>query len=227
MFNKCLILLFVLFGALQASAQDYEEIFRTEQAKSISIEPQCRFSSLSEAEEYNRTLPDPDLLRKEGLDPDDFTYGDLGIKSCFMNLSEYAALANYVATGYQIMNRVLRNRDARGIEQQKYRIEFMKSALSKVLPYQGWIKRGADIPVRALDDHQVGGIVKYEAFTSTSTGTAFIGNIQYLIYSKSCRPVPHAINYENEVICLPGTKFRVLYRNEWNGNLDLVMEEVF
>ncbi len=223
---RTFLLTFALLGALEAYAQDYQTLFRDEQAKSVSIEPKCRFNSSEEAEVYNQSLPDSELLKKEGLDPEDFTYGDLGIKSCYMNLSEYAALANYVATGYQIMNRVLRNRDARGIEAQKYRIEFMKSAMRKMLPYQGWVKRGADIPLSALTDHQPGNIVTYEAFTSTSTGKGFMGNIQYLIFSHSCLPVPHSINYENEVICLPGTKFRVLYRQATNENLDLVMEEV-
>ncbi len=228
-----LLLPVYLFDSCPAFAQSpsYEVIFKEERAKSLPFEPKCRFHSAGEALAYEKTLSDPDLLVSPekllvgGLDLSLFEDYERGSKICYMSLPEYAAITDYIAIGYQLMNRALRNRDTQSLEQQKYKIKLLISALDKVLPFEGWVKRGAEIHPSLLNDHQVGNVVTYPAFTSTSTGAGFSGSVRYLIKSHSCRPVPEYINYENEVICLPGTKFKILYRNDVDGKIDLMMEE--
>ena len=96
-------------------------------------------------------------------------------------------------------------------------IEVLNEALAKLPKYEGFVMRGTNLPVSIRNQHQQGATVVYDAFTSTSTSHGFSGQDQFLIYSKTGRPVMSisSISGEEEVLFQSGTRFRIIsVRNE-------------
>ncbi len=150
-----------------------------------------------------------------------------GYNSCGMSIIEAAALLNYTNIGYQLLNLALR----KGGEEAKAAqpvVEVLNSALKKLRRYQGVVKRGTSVPNEQLAVFEVGKMISFPAYTSTSLTSGFSGNLKFVIHSKTGRfiGVHSGIQSENEVLIPPGAKFKVLDRKEGYDNVELVLEEV-
>ncbi len=199
---------------------------------------QCKFDSAAEYEAYKKTVSDPDLLMSDeafkaniqqvGLssgDPSALAYETKDL--CFMNFKEYTALRLYTGSLYMMLNNALRNHNKAQVQQYRIVTKFLMSALNKLKNFVGYVKRGSTLPADQLAQHQVGTQIVYTGFTSTSVASGFGGNVRYVIYSRSCKYIaPFSyFQQEEEVLCLPGIRFQIRYRNLQNGVTELLMEE--
>ncbi|WP_157103830.1 ADP-ribosyltransferase [Nocardia harenae] len=129
------------------------------------------------------------------------------------------ALRDYTGAGYQDLNRGLREGTVDAAQQA--RIDATNEALSKLPDHSGVVYRGTTLPQDVIDNYKEGTIVTEKAFTSTSSSasTAFPGNVEYTIVSKTGKDVKpfsavETPGYtENEVLFRSGTNFEVL-KNE-------------
>jgi hypothetical protein len=103
---------------------------------------------------------------------------------------------------------------------QLARIEALNRALEKLPPHSGPVFRSTDLPPEALAQYQPGAIVSESAFLSTSMdlgvaqSTAFAGNVEFRILSKSGRDISSVSTFptEREVLFKTGVPFYVLDR---------------
>lgn len=169
---------------------------------------------LGESSENYTPLYDTSLIEKSEL--------------CFMTQNEITALMMYSMSAYRKLNVALRDQDTVMLEQFRIYIKTLNSALDKIKNYEGFVKRGAGTNRDRFDDHQVGAIVTYPSYTSTSIGNGFGGVARYVIYSKTCKYIaPFSVaSAEEEVLCKPGTQFKVVYREDKKTLIHLMMEEV-
>ncbi len=142
--------------------------------------------------------------------------------------AEIAMLGTYTGHGHKVLNAALREK---GINLKEVRpfIETLNSALQKLPNYAGLVTRSSTwMPPSELAEHQVGNIVTYPAYTSASArGGA--GRLLFKIRSKSGKQLfKLSMNpVEDEVLFLPGTRFKVLKRTdfEW-GWTEFELEEI-
>ncbi len=147
---------------------------------------------------------------------------------CGMSVAENQAIRRYTGSGYGELNRALRQNKELDKDTTAF-VEIMNSGLKKLRPYEGIVRRGVDLPPEVLEQHKVGEIITYAAFTSTSIGSGFGNSHKFIIQSKTGRYVDpiSATQGENEVIFLPNTKFRILSKKVVNSyGAVFVMEEV-
>jgi hypothetical protein len=147
---------------------------------------------------------------------------------CFMTQNEITALMMYSMSAYRKLNVALRDQDTVMLEQFRIYIKTLNSALDKIKNFEGFVKRGAGTNRERFDDHQVGAVITYPSYTSTSIGNGFGGVARYVIYSKTCKYIaPFSVaTAEEEVLCKPGTRFKVVYREDKKTIIHLMMEEV-
>ncbi len=147
---------------------------------------------------------------------------------CFMTQNEITALMMYSMSAYRKLNVALRDQDPVLLSQFRIYIKTLNSALDKIKNYEGFVKRGAGTNRARFDDHQVGAVVTYPSYTSTSIGNGFGGVARYVIYSKTCKYIaPFSVaSSEEEVLCKPGTQFKVVYREDKKTIIHLMMEEI-
>lgn len=131
---------------------------------------------------------------------------------CGMSPAEIYALYDYTYVGFRNLNAFLRETSKPGETTIRQR-DIVNSALSKLKKYDGETMRGAnEMPTEVLDEHKVGAIVKYPAFTSTSV-TGVVGGMQsFVIKSKNGRYIAplSASRDEEEVLFQAGAKFKIL-----------------
>ncbi len=170
---------------------------------------------------------------------------------CFMNKKEIFALLYYTGDGYRALNRAIRNNDdillvnpaaarTRSAELEKFAIlgKHLNRALEKIKNYQGFVKRGMALnkdpekAARLLANYEKGNIVTLAAYTSTTIATPFPGELQFLLkVSKNCYYVADYSMYESslseeEVLCKPYTKFKVINHVIVNKTHQIYLEEI-
>lgn len=145
--------------------------------------------------------------------------------TCGLEAREVSAIQFYTSSGYGCFNQFIWGKKE---GPQQGGIDTLNEALRKLPKHEGFVVRGTRLPASVRDQHQAGATVVYDAFTSTSTGGAFSGNDQFLIYSKTGRPVMSisSISGEDEVLFPSGTRFRVVSIQEKNGSRYYLMREV-
>lgn len=142
----------------------------------------------------------------------DIFTGSLKLGNCNMDLQERKVLTDYMGNLYGCMNSALYSN--KGISYPNLNSS-LNSALKRFPAYEGFVFRGSTFPSAVLARHQVGTTITYPAYTSSSTNPSTAKNFgphQFLIYSKSGRPVMGRSGggSEREVLFTAGTKFRVL-----------------
>ncbi len=167
-------------------------------------------------------------------------------KRCFLNKKEFFALFYYTGEGYRMLNQALRTNDIKKLEALRVIGKHIYTALDKITPYKGYVKRGQNMFKDAADikkfetEYKVGAMVTMPAYTSTSVGKQFDGDIQYVIkVKKNCTYIADfslvetkdlggwSQMEEEEVLCQNNTKFKVLYHGKDAQNKHkLVLEEV-
>lgn len=170
---------------------------------------------------------------------------------CFMNKKEIFALMYYTGDGYRALNRAIRTNDdalimnptvprTRSAELEKFAIlgKHLNRALEKMKNYQGFVKRGMALskdPQKAaqlLANYEKGKIVTLAGYTSTTIAKPFPGELQFLLkVSKNCYYVADYSMYESslseeEVLCKPYTKFKVINHAIVNQTHQIYLEEI-
>jgi len=107
-------------------------------------------------------------------------------------------------------------------------VRTLNSALSKFPNYQGFVKRGTELPADVLGQHTKGAVVTYDSFTSTSTGPGHYNIHDFMIFSRTGKPIMSLSKFddEKEVLFLSGTQFKVLDRFEQGPRTIFIMKEV-
>jgi hypothetical protein len=145
-----------------------------------------------------------------------------------LDVAEVNAIKGYTASEYVALNRGLRTPAEQG-KYESYKEE-LNAALDKIPDYKGEVHRGATLPEDVLQLHQIGSIVTYSGFTSTSVAHGFGGAERIIIYSTHGKYIDaiSSCHGEEEVLFKAGTKFKVLDRHQDTpgGEIDIIMEEV-
>ena len=103
---------------------------------------------------------------------------------------------------------------------QQARVDALNRALDKLPPHNGPVFRGTDLPPEVLAQYQPGAVVSESAFLSTSMdlgiaqSTAFAGNVEFRILSKTGRDISSFSTFpsEREVLFPAGVPFYVVDR---------------
>ncbi len=148
---------------------------------------------------------------------------------------ERLSIDNYFGIGYSSINSALRRMDLTFEITQK--VNLIKSALRRLVPYQGVVFRGAG--ESSLFDRIVPGEESFmdPAFLSTSLDSDVaqkfternIAPARFILLSKTCRYISHINGLygsgENEVLCAAGTSFDVLHKVKIDQVTYFLMEE--
>ncbi len=147
------------------------------------------------------------------------------LPSCGLTVDEMLALVLYSGSYYRFLNAALRSGEG---DKVKPFTDVLNVALKKINPFNGLVKRGADLPQDALQRYEVGNEVTLPGFTSASLSSGFGGNHRFTIQSKSGRLIaPYSMSYgEHEVLFPAGARFKVLSAQKYGGITEFVMEEV-
>lgn len=129
--------------------------------------------------------------------------------TCGLEAREVAAIQFYTSSGYRCINQYIWGKEE-GPKQGA--VDILNEALSKLPRHEGFVMRGTSLPEAIRNQHKEGETVTYDAFTSTSTNSGFTGRDQFLIYSRTGRPIMSLskLSGEDEVLFASGTQFRVV-----------------
>lgn len=148
-------------------------------------------------------------------------------KKAGLNHAEGAAVRDYTDSGYQKMNKELRNPPPSSSSQTKEKL--LNSGLEKMPAHKGNVFRmRADAP-----DWEVGGTIKESGFTSTSTNEnmvrdKFAGKTLMRIKNKSGRNITSMSRFkgEDEVLVPSGAQYRITGKRKEGDITVYDMEEV-
>lgn len=145
---------------------------------------------------------------------------------CSISKLESIALHQYIQSTYSYINRYLRSMSSELIEYLPI-IQSISSGIVKLTGYKGKVWRGLQLnePQEFLKEHQIGSLVTYRSFTSTSNqpGWNWPGNIQYEIESRTGKVLKTS---EQEVLFLPNSSFRITDVKEESGVYYIKMTDV-
>jgi hypothetical protein len=149
---------------------------------------------------------------------------------------ERVLMFQYFQTGYLRLNPVLRQGGVGAQCLQPLVFALVSVLTHLVAPYTGTVYRGLKLSAAALAEYQTGHEFVWPAFSSTSVDRSVAQSfavsydadqlpVLLQLSSKSCRDVRGASDKlnEHEILCLPGTRVRVLRREPPNV---VVLEEV-
>ena len=189
--------------------------------------------------------------------PSSYFLGDIQGKS--QEEKHRAAIHLYSGNSvYSQMNKALREDDMMGLKEfgslvnltmQPFSFSAMQAPCSVLKPFFGTVWRGCNLSKTDLKKYQVGEVVLWEGFSSTSCkpGSAFGGNVVFEIHcSKALMQLPknekqpqgtqqdlfvpaqihHISAYpqESEVLYAPYTKFRIVGRYDQFSSTHVILE---
>jgi hypothetical protein len=117
---------------------------------------------------------------------------------------------------------------------QQTRVDALNRALDKLPPHNGPVFRGTDFPPEVLAQYQPGAVDIESAFLSTSMdlgvaqSTAFAGNVEFRILSKTGRDISLISMFpsEREVLFGTGVPFYVIDRRPDHVTGRIVIEMI-
>lgn len=148
-----------------------------------------------------------------------------------LNQAEQVAIWQYSKTGFNDLNNHLRGKTVKNPLAVSASADVLRDALDKLPSYVGTVYRRTTIPKRILEKHQIGDVVNYNEFTSTSHGgEVFSGEHRIIIKSKSGKNITDLSYFEKterEVLFNSPSEFYVQakYYDE-NGVLTIRMKEL-
>lgn len=165
---------------------------------------------------------------KDGLkNKSDKLYESSKFKEMGGSLSEYIALYVYKDVNFSEINRALRHMNFKSTEDEKAFITFVKylnSALDRIPPYKGYVKREAAFAPEVLDQFKPGGYFSTKSYFSTTlksqvlfaaSGTSNLA--KFILKSKTGKSIESIMfrdslptSGEGEVLFKPQTIFKVL-----------------
>jgi NAD:arginine ADP-ribosyltransferase len=140
-----------------------------------------------------------------------------------------AAILDYSDSGYQRINRALR--DGTVSRSLAKKVSILAAALNQLPDFRGDVFRGAQIDPDLLAPYQdVGNTIVEPAFISPSRSPskAFLGNARFYILSKRGKEIHRWSAYrdEEEVLFPPGTKFKILEYSRDGDDIEIFLEEM-
>lgn len=180
------------------------------------MHPRCRSTTIP--------IIDYESLIKQGREE---------IENNSLTYDEESAIMKYIGSESYILNDTLR----RGIEptdEQKRWVNTLDKALEKMPKYEGIVTRSLDFRrtynnelEKFLEAHNIGEIVEYPSYTSTTTGVIYNpnGEVQLIINSKSGRNIIAMNKGEKEILFKRNTRFKVKEVIEEKGKYVIKMEE--
>ncbi len=222
------------------SDPELAQVFNEKLAENKSnLGKQCLVNNAEELAAVENQVTDPDLKMTDEdfqkyLNENSIMYAQEFMTApapetvCYLNKKEYFAIRTYTGSFYRQLNEALRNHNKEALKKYRIFIKFLDAGLKKLKPYTDFVKRGSSFPVELVKNHVKGAEINFESFTSTSIRSGFGGNIRYVFLSQGCRYVAPFSKYvgEEEVLCPAGTIFKVLFRNEVPGGVQLLMAEI-
>lgn len=148
--------------------------------------------------------------------------------------AEVAAIGLYTGIFYYEINQAIWSGKPLTPKQELY-LQVARRALSR-LPAnsQPLFRRAHDFPAAVSDAHQVGRELVYDAFTSTSTEPSYydsLNKFRFVIFpasqsaGRAIAPIS-SFRGEEEVLYPPGTRFRVLSREQSGDSTSIILMEV-
>ena len=147
--------------------------------------------------------------------------------------AEVSAIKDYSGSFFTVINPALWSGKPLEPKLKAYK-ETMNEGMDRIPPDQSkTLRRFATLPPSVLEEHQVGSIVAYDAYTSTSKREDWVwgGNHQFLIHGHSGKLISEISHFpgEAEVLFKAGTRFKVLAREPDEKNpakINFVLGEV-
>lgn len=144
----------------------------------------------------------------------------------FLSRHELDAISIWSDSGaYQNINGPLRSQEKGKICPILPLVVEIEKGLLRLPTYRGTVYRGSSLPGSVLDAHRPGKTVTYSGFTSTTTDPStahFFGDWFFVIHvSQSCHNIQSVTQGESEILCLPGTQFRVDSRDDTSHTITM------
>jgi SPP1 gp7 family putative phage head morphogenesis protein len=154
-----------------------------------------------------------------------------------LTAEELGAIRAYTGSYYRTINRRLRDGHYSSDVHLQAWSDAAMNGMAKLPKWQGEVIRGISLTSAELLQlkkfYPVGAVVEEVQFTSTANaamGKGFTGgNVRYHIQAKSGRDVKHMSQHggEQEILLMPGTKYKVTKTGAFKGDgLEIWMEEV-
>lgn len=152
-----------------------------------------------------------------------------------LTLPEQVALRHYTGDGYRNLNQMLNGLIKQGDPLYPELVSasgVLSSALDRLPNHVGQVVRRTELPNELLAKHEIGDMVEYNAFTSTTYGKDDVFNFyphRIVINSKTGKNVNFISEYKDEefeVVFNRPRKFRVLNRTEIDGVIHIELEEL-
>jgi SPP1 gp7 family putative phage head morphogenesis protein len=135
------------------------------------------------------------------------------MKELGLTQAEGVAIRSYTSTGYEDLNRRQWGLSVSKPEAIDTSAEVLRSGLNKLPPFQGITYRRTTLPANVLEKHQVGDVIQYSAFTSSSYDSeVFSGKHRFIIQGHSGKRVGWNSVFnetEREVVHTSPTDFMV------------------
>lgn len=144
---------------------------------------------------------------------------------------EQVAIGHYTGTGYFDLNGDLFNAKQSTDAKLNGAANVLRDGLAKLPSYEGQTIRRTTLPASALEQHQVGNVVEYQAFTSATFGQSDVlsdNPHRLVIHSLTGKKVDWISRFplEKEVLYTSPTKFDVINRYEENGVIHIELMEL-
>lgn len=144
---------------------------------------------------------------------------------------EQYAINQYIGPESYKINETLRDNLDLTRQQQEF-LNNLDKALDKIPNYNGIVQRSLMLDKKQLNSflelHQEGNVIKYKAYTSTTSGNRYndFSNVELLIKSINGKDMRKYNREEQEILFKRNTKFKVIRKEKINDIYYIQMEEI-
>lgn len=205
-----------------------ERIFKTaedkeyyEKCKDKVKEWQLRNKKFTEENNLKRAFSRENVEKMTKVQKDDIILSE----------KEQYAMNKYISSDFYVVNEKLRN----GIDlsdDEKEMVNNLDKALNKIPRFDGIVTRSLELNEEQLNkflkQHEIGNIIEYPAYTSTTTGERYnrISNVELYINSKNGRDIRKYNSKEQEILFKRGSLFRVKETEKIKDTYHILLEDI-